>query len=103
MIQVFRPRTAPDAIDLVTRLLEYTPSSRLTAIEAMCHPFFDELRTGDQTMASGKPMPGLFDFTKEELSVRPDLIPKLVPEFAKPALLERGIDVDNFQPLTQDE
>jgi glycogen synthase kinase 3 beta len=34
-----------------------------------------------------------------ELSVRPDLITKLVPEHAKPALLEQGIDVNNFVPI----
>src|SRR5258706_13691122 len=41
MQQVFRPRTAPEAIDLVSKLLEYTPGARLSAVEAMVHPFFD--------------------------------------------------------------
>lgn len=36
--KVFKARTAPDAISLISKLLEYTPSARLTAIEAMCHP-----------------------------------------------------------------
>ena len=31
--KVFRPRTPPEAIDLISKLLEYTPSARLTAIE----------------------------------------------------------------------
>lgn len=102
--QVFRARTPTDAVELVTRLLEYTPSTRLSAVEAMCHPFFDELRTGDQTMASGKSMPPLFDFTREELSVRPDLIGRLVPDFAKGDLQQKqGIDIDNFQPLTEEQ
>lgn len=35
--KVFRPRTAPDAIDLIEKLLEYTPGDRLTAVEAMVH------------------------------------------------------------------
>ena len=70
-------------------------------------------------MASGKPAPELFNFTKEglcrheevfmeliysplriELSIRPDLIHKLVPQSAEAKLLERGIDVNNFQPLS---
>lgn len=63
--KVFRPRTPPDAIDLISRLLEYTPSARLTAIEAICHPFFDELRTGDSRMPNGRDMPPLFNWTKE--------------------------------------
>ena len=41
-LQVFRPHTPSEAIDLVSRLLEYTPSNRITATEACAHPFFDE-------------------------------------------------------------
>ncbi|CAO1630445.1 unnamed protein product [Parajaminaea phylloscopi] len=97
--KVFRPRTPPEAIDLISHLLEYTPSARLTAIEAMTHPFFDELRSPDIKMPNGRSVPPLFDFTREELSVRPDLIHKLVPEFARSDLLSRGIDVNNFDPI----
>jgi serine/threonine protein kinase len=42
--KVFRPRTAPDSIDLISHLLQYTPTARLSAVQAMCHPFFDELK-----------------------------------------------------------
>lgn len=64
--KVFRPRTDPGAIDLISRLLEYTPSARLTAIEALCHPFFDELRTNvDTPMPNGREVPPLFNWTKE--------------------------------------
>ena len=41
--QVFR-KADPNAIDLISKLLEYTPTQRLSAIDAMVHPFFDELR-----------------------------------------------------------
>lgn len=97
--KVFRPRTPPEAIDLISHLLEYTPSARLTAIEAMTHPFFDELRSPNVQMPNGRDVPPLFDFTREELSVRPDLMHKLVPEFARADLLARGIDVNNFEPI----
>ncbi|UZJ56987.1 hypothetical protein CBS101457_006307 [Exobasidium rhododendri] len=97
--KVFRPRTPSDAIDLIGRLLEYTPTARLTAIEALCHPFFDELRTGDMHMPNGREMPLLFNWTKEELSIRPDLIHRLVPKHAEAELLSRGIDVHNFTPI----
>lgn len=63
--QVFRPRTAPEAIDLVSKLLEYTPEARLSAVEAMCHPFFDELRQEGAKMPNGKEFPALFNFTRE--------------------------------------
>lgn len=97
--KVFRPRTPSDAIDLIGRLLEYTPTARLTAVEALCHPFFDELRTGEMRMPNGRETPLLFNWTKEELSIRPDLIHRLVPKHAEAELLSRGIDVNNFTPV----
>lgn len=64
-LQVFRPRTPPEAIDLVSRLLEYTPSNRITAIEACAHPFFDELRQPSTKMPNGRELPLLFNFTSQ--------------------------------------
>lgn len=101
--KVFRARTPPETIDLISRLLEYTPSNRLTAIEAMCHPFFDELRNPETRLPNGKDLPKLFDFTPQELSIRHDLIPRLVPPHAETELSNRGIDVHNFQPLSQSQ
>ncbi|KAF7796772.1 hypothetical protein EIP86_007955 [Pleurotus ostreatoroseus] len=97
--KVFRPRTAPEAIDLVAKLLEYTPEARLSAVEAMCHPFFDELRVDGARMPNGKEFPLLFNFTREELSVRPDLIRTLVPPHCEPELASRSIHLDNFEPI----
>lgn len=103
--KVFRPRTAPDAIDLISKLLDYTPSARLSAAEALAHPYFDELRQPPpegqdaHLLPNGRPYPPLFDFTREELSVRPDLIHKLVPGHAEEALKQRGIDVHDFKPI----
>ena len=34
-----------------------------------------------------------------ELSIRPDLIRRLVPPHAEPALREKGIDIDGFVPI----
>ncbi|CAG8535665.1 3899_t:CDS:2 [Diversispora eburnea] len=102
--KVFRARTPPEAIDLIERLLEYTPSNRLTAIEAMCHPFFDELRNPETRLPTGKDLPKLFDFTRQELSIRHELIPKLVPRHAESELRSRGIDIhNNFKPLSQNQ
>ncbi|KAI0373369.1 Pkinase-domain-containing protein [Pilatotrama ljubarskyi] len=97
--KVFRPRTAPEAIDLVSKLLEYTPEARLSAVEAMCHPFFDELRQEGAKMPNGKEFPPLFDFTREELSVRPDLNRQLVPPHCEPELALRQIHLDSFVPI----
>lgn len=106
--RIFRPHTAPDAIHLLAKMLDYTPSARITAVEALAHPYFDELRQppNDQighVLANGQPVPALFDFTREELSARPDLIHKLIPKHAELALKERGIDVYDFVPIPPQE
>ena len=66
--KVFR-KADPNAIDLISKLLEYTPTQRLSAIDAMVHPFFDEIRDPatrlpDSRHANGgtKELPNLFDF-----------------------------------------
>jgi glycogen synthase kinase 3 beta len=62
-LQVFRSRTPPEAIDFISQLLQYTPTKRLTALDAMTHPFFDELRNPETRLANGKELPNLHDFS----------------------------------------
>ncbi|WPH02051.1 Hypothetical protein R9X50_00490600 [Acrodontium crateriforme] len=107
--QVFR-KADPNAIDLISRLLEYTPTQRLSAIDAMVHPFFDELRDPntrlpDSRHANGpvKDMPTLFDFNHHELSIAPHLNHQLVPAHIKPVLASKGLDIDNLTPLSKDQ
>ncbi|KAJ7165343.1 kinase-like domain-containing protein [Mycena filopes] len=101
--KMFRSSTPPEAIDFVSKLLEYTPTERLSALEAMVHPFFDELRTEGVRLPNGNMFPPLFDFTREELSVRPDLIRKLVPAHCEAELASRGIVLESFVPIPLDE
>ena len=61
--QVFRPRTSAEAMDLVGQLLEYTPSRRLSPLDACVHPFFDELRLPSQRLPNGRALPSLFNFS----------------------------------------
>ncbi|GAB7322758.1 hypothetical protein MBLNU13_g05335t2 [Cladosporium sp. NU13] len=107
--KVFR-KADPNAIDLISKLLEYTPTQRLSAVEAMIHPFFDELRDPniklpDSRHANGAPkdMPNLFEFTHHELSIAPQLNHQLVPAYMKPILAAKGLDIDNLQPLTREQ
>ncbi len=81
--KVFRSRTPPDAIDLVSKFLQYAPETRVTPLEALQHPFFDELREPGARLPNGKPLPKLFNFTKLELSANPGLKEKLVPAHAE--------------------
>lgn len=64
-VQVFRPRTPPEAIALCSRLLEYTPTARLTPLEACAHSFFDELRDPNVKLPNGREKPSLFNFTTQ--------------------------------------
>ena len=64
---IFKHKTPPDAIDLVGKLLVYSPERRLTPIDALCHNFFDELRHKDTRLPNGNSLPDLFQFTKEEI------------------------------------
>ncbi|OXB83380.1 UNVERIFIED_CONTAM: hypothetical protein H355_001817, partial [Colinus virginianus] len=64
-VRVFRPRTPPEAIALCSRLLEYTPTARLTPLEACAHSFFDELRDPNVKLPNGREKPALFNFTTQ--------------------------------------
>ncbi|CAH8447879.1 unnamed protein product [Dicrocoelium dendriticum] len=80
--KVFRPRVPPDAIQLVSQLLDYTPSKRLKPLDACLHPFFDELRLEQTRLPNDRPLPPLFNFTPYELSMSSD-VQKLLPPTQK--------------------
>ena len=65
LLQVFRPRTPPEAIQVVSRLLEYIPSARISPLEACAHAFFDELREPNTRLPSGRELPVLFNFSPQ--------------------------------------
>lgn len=71
--KVFRARTPPEAIELVARLLEYTPSARVGPLQACAHAFFDELREPGTRLPNGRDLPPLFDFTDHGQSPFPHL------------------------------
>ncbi|KAK2739024.1 regulator of ime2 [Myotisia sp. PD_48] len=107
--KVFR-KASPEAIDLITALLEYTPTQRLSAVEALCHPFFDELRDPETRLpdsrhpnAPARMMPQLFNFTHHEMSIAPAMNDRLVPAHARAELAAAGIDLDNFIPLKKED
>jgi len=83
--QVFR-KADPSAIDLISKLLEYTPTQRLSAIDAMVQPFFDELREpGTRLPDSRHPngatrdLPTLFNFTAHGRFLSPLFLLSLTP------------------------
>ncbi|CAL8092987.1 unnamed protein product [Calicophoron daubneyi] len=70
--KVFRPRVCPEAVQLVSQLLDYTPSKRLKPLEACMNCFFDELRSEETRLPSDRPLPPLFNFTPYETSAYPE-------------------------------
>ncbi|XP_049355204.1 shaggy-related protein kinase epsilon-like [Solanum verrucosum] len=82
--KIFHKRMPPEAVDLVSRLLQYSPNLRSTALEACTHSFFDELRDPKTRLPNGRPLPPLFNFRPQELKgASAELLNKLIPEHAK--------------------
>ncbi|XP_018899968.1 glycogen synthase kinase-3 beta isoform X2 [Bemisia tabaci] len=77
--KVFRVRTPPEAIDLVSRLLEYTPHVRISPLQACAHAFFNELREPNTRLPNGRDLPPLFNFSDFELKIQPNLTSVLIP------------------------
>ncbi|KAG5127338.1 hypothetical protein JHK82_028173 [Glycine max] len=82
--KIFHKRMPPEAVDLVSRLLQYSPNLRCTALDALTHPFFDELRDPNSRLPNGRFLPPLFNFKSHELKGVPaEILVKLVPEHAR--------------------
>lgn len=82
--KVFNKRLPSEAVDLVSRLLQYSPNLRCTPLEACAHPFFDTLRDPATTLPNGRPLPPIYDFTPQELEgASPELRQRLVPDHSK--------------------
>ena len=84
--KIFRPRATPEARELISSMLVYVPSSRVTMLEACGHRFFDEVRHPGFSLPGGAPLPPLFNFSEEELvGATAELRDKLVPPHARAA------------------
>ncbi|XVE73912.1 hypothetical protein DITRI_Ditri11bG0156700 [Diplodiscus trichospermus] len=82
--KIFHKRMPPEAVDLVSRLLQYSPNLRCTALEACAHPFFDDLRDPSACLPNGRALPPLFNFTSQELAgASAELRERLIPEHAR--------------------
>lgn len=85
----------PTAIDLISKLLQYLPGKRIKPMEALAHPFFDELRKSDATLPNGRPLPPLFNFDEEEFRRAGSLSSKILPQGIYRELKEKyGVEQD---------
>jgi len=70
--KVFSRKLPPEAVDLVSKLLQYDPRKRLSWFQAMTHPLFDELRDPMTRLPNGKPLPPLFNWLPGEMDGVPE-------------------------------
>ena len=97
---MFRSRATPESLEFIAKLLDYTPTARLTAIGTLVHPYFDELRQSSWKLPNGRDPPALFDFTAHELSIKPEYNQILVPSWYLEELKRQtGVDLTTFTPI----
>ncbi|XP_030529369.1 shaggy-related protein kinase alpha-like [Rhodamnia argentea] len=90
--KIFHTRMPPEAVDLVSRLLQYSPNLRCTALDALIHPFFDELCDPNARLPNGRSLPPLFNFKSNELKGVPaEVLSKLIPEHARKQCASVGL------------
>lgn len=70
-------------LDLISKVLVYNPKERLKPMEAVAHPYFNDLRNQNFQIQECK-IPELFNFTQEELAgVRQEVLDVIIPSWKK--------------------
>uniref|UniRef100_A0A7S4S4S2 Protein kinase domain-containing protein n=1 Tax=Alexandrium monilatum TaxID=311494 RepID=A0A7S4S4S2_9DINO len=89
--KVLGKRTSPEAVDWISKLLQYNPKSRPSGLESCMHTLFDDLRDQGARICGSKPMPEfLFWHSREEMALMTEpMRRKLIPEWST---LESGGD-----------
>lgn len=78
--RVFRQRTTNDAVDLVSKMLQYSPTTRISPMQGLAHPYFDELRASSSRLPNDKPLPPLFDFSEHEFRTAGKYAEQILPQ-----------------------
>ena len=70
-------------MDLITRMMQYSPAKRVTPFEAMCHEYFDDLRDQQkyEEIVLKTRCKNLHVYNKEEVSMSKQFISRLLPEW----------------------
>ena len=71
--KVLPSNTPLELIDIISKMLLYSPAARITPLYACIQPAFELLRMRTTTLPNGHPLPPLFNFTDVELSIDPSL------------------------------
>jgi glycogen synthase kinase 3 beta len=70
--KLFPSDTPSHVLDLIAKMLRYTPTHRILPLESLCHPFFDSLRQ-EHNIPSSPNISIYFDFSTEELETARNL------------------------------
>eukprot|EP00730_Choanoeca_flexa_P004898 TRINITY_DN11833_c0_g1_i4.p2 TRINITY_DN11833_c0_g1~~TRINITY_DN11833_c0_g1_i4.p2 ORF type:complete len:358 (+),score=59.42 TRINITY_DN11833_c0_g1_i4:387-1460(+) len=76
--EILPAHATAEVASLCAVLLAYIPDQRITMLDALSHPFFEEIRQPG-TSLDGNPLPELFSFVPEEMDSAPDVYDSLVP------------------------
>jgi len=77
--RVFKNKASPQAIELISKMLEYSPSQRILPMEGLTYAFFDELRDPESKLPNGRTLPPLFNFSEHEFRHAGALAAKILP------------------------
>ncbi|XP_026190261.1 mitogen-activated protein kinase HOG1A, partial [Cyclospora cayetanensis] len=100
------PGACPQALDLLRRLLAFNPSKRITALEALRHPYFKGLYCQEDEPKATQPMDWSFDNFRPTKRLLQNMIYKEILSFHpnialrdKALLQMRGITTQQLLPL----
>lgn len=74
-------RTTAEAIDLLEKMLQYSPKERITAAEAMCHPFFHDLVQRVIDLPLSMALPDVCNWLPGELASFPEDVRQVLESF----------------------
>ncbi|KAG6896743.1 hypothetical protein C0992_006405 [Termitomyces sp. T32_za158] len=80
-LQQVLPKASREAIDLLDKLLKFDPTERITAAEALAHPYFQNTTTGSSfNMNAGSMPPPSFNFPHPHPTHSQQHIPSQMPQ-----------------------
>ena len=80
LLKIFNEETDIDALDLLSKMLVYEPDKRISAIDSLTHPYFDELRDEGMVFPHSNLMPDLLNFSEFEIKgAAPENLELLIP------------------------
>lgn len=79
------PGAPANLLNLLSKIFVYNPRKRISAIEIMAHPFFDDLRNQEVCQNGKYIIPNLYDFSKKEISMskKKELFKTIIPEWSE--------------------